>query len=88
MRGLLPMAAMRLNNSRTAEMFHNSAKFAEKARGKPAIIKFKPEDLELFKTAVEVRWKGYDKITTHNAHGELPAWNVRPEVIAKLKRGY
>ena len=55
---------------------------------KPKPIKFKPEDLELFKTAVEVRWKGYDKITTHNAHGTLPAWKVKPETINKLKRGF
>ena len=95
MRGKLPWTAMRLNASHTAKMIENAHKFEEKSKSEasgPVNSRgFTPKDLELFQASsfqVQDCFKGFDKITTNPAHGELPAWTVRPEVFAKLKRGF
>ena len=95
MRALCPWTAMRLNNSRTMEMFINSHKFEEKskteAQGPRGARGYTPKDLELFQASKFQMWstfKGYDKITTAPTHQYLPQWKIKPETMAKLQRGF
>ena len=95
MRALCPWAAMRLNNSRTAEMFINSHNFekksAEMAKLPGGARAYTPKDLELFAASEYQQkscYKGYDKITTAPSHQTLPAWEIKPAILAKLQRGF
>jgi len=53
---------------------------------------FTPKDLELFATSEAQQrsiFRGYDKVTVNKpGHGTLPKWKVRPEVFARLQRGF
>ena len=53
---------------------------------------FTPKDLELFQASEAQQrscFRGYDKITINKpAHGKLEPWKIRPEIMAKMHRGF
>ena len=70
------------------KQFESMAKGAARASG--GAKAFTPKDLELFAASEFQQWscfRGYDKVTTSNKHGELPGWNDDGRldgIIAKL----
>ena len=72
------------------EMFNSMSKAAALASGGSKA--FTPKDLELFESSEAQQrsiFRGYDKVTTNPpGHGQLPSWNVRPEVFERLQRGF
>jgi hypothetical protein len=77
----------KLQNAR----FDTMCRAAELQRREGGSRAYTPQDLELFKASEfqqRVTFRGYDKVTSNPpAHGTLPPWNIRPEVISRLSRG-
>jgi len=92
MRTKAPWSAMRLNNSRSDEMFERVEYFrikSEKDRlaSSGGRGRFTPKDLELFQASRFQQldcFKGYDKITNAPRHGYLPRWNVTQAAIDRV----
>jgi len=95
MRSKCPWTAQRLSNSHNALMMQRTEEYRLKseaeAETRVSASAYKPKDLELFQaSAFQVKscFKGYDKCTTAPDHGTLPAWDIKPETFALLRRGY